>query len=269
MAQEFPFSFGKYSVEAEIGHGGFGTVYRAIDTTLDRPVALKIMEPLLMRDSAWVKRFRREAKIMARLDHPNIVPIHEIEERDGRFFIAMKLIAGGNLAEMIQARGRLSWERTLNILNEIADALDYAYESGVVHRDLKPANIMLDRRGAILTDFGFAQIVGDNSHSMSLSGGVVGTPAYIAPEAWEGKVQGQSADVYAMACICYEMLTGEVLFAGDTPPTVMLAHFREPQFAAAFADDVPPNLRSILQQTLARDVSQRFPSATVFLSALR
>lgn len=268
MAQTFPFTFGKYEIKSELGHGGFGTVYLARDTKLDRRLAIKIMAPELLRDTAWVSRFQQEARVMARLDHPNIVPIYDISEEDGRLFLAMKLIDGSDLASLIQREGRLPLEQATAIIYQIASALDYAFNLGVVHRDLKPANILLSNSKVALTDFGFAQLVQDNSQSMSLSGGIVGTPAYIAPEVWEEKAQGQASDIYALGCILYEMLTGEVLFQGESTPAIMLAHFKPAPLPDQLPGDTPEKVLHVVRKALAVEPDQRFRSAIEMVEAL-
>ncbi|MBN1954425.1 MAG: serine/threonine protein kinase, partial [Anaerolineae bacterium] len=262
---------GKYRVLEKLGSGGFATVYRALDTTLEREVALKLLDPLLMRDGHWVERFRREARAVARLDHPHIVTIHEIGETGERLFIAMELVRGPGLKESIADKGRLSWEETLNILAQVADALDYAHGEGVLHRDLKPANILLDpRKGALLTDFGFAKLVGESSMSVSLSGGVVGTPHYIAPEVWREQGAVAQTDVYAMGCIVYEMLTGKLLFPGETPAGVMTRHLIDgPQFPAQWPEGVPAGVAEVLGKALAREPGERYGSAGEMIGALR
>jgi serine/threonine-protein kinase len=149
-------TLGKYRIEEEIGKGGFATVYRAVDTSLEREVALKVLDPLLARDTTWVERFRREARAVAALDHPHIVTIYEIAEESERLFIAMKLIAGRSLDQRLQQQGMFSWVDSLRILEEIGAVLEYAHRKGILHRDLKPGNILLDdQSGAVLTDFGF------------------------------------------------------------------------------------------------------------------
>lgn len=179
---------GKHEILEELGKDGFATAYRTLHTTLDREVALKVLDPLLMRDEGWVERFKRKAKAVAYLDDPHVVTIHEIGEADSRLFIAMELVDGPSLDELIAGRGRLSWKETLEILKQVTGALDYAHEQAILHRNLKAANILLDpRRGAILADIGFARLVSESSLSISISGGVVGTPAYIAPEVWNGE----------------------------------------------------------------------------------
>lgn len=260
--------FGKYRVESEIGQGGFGTVYRATDTLLDRPIALKKLDPMLMRDTVWVSRFRREAKMMARLEHPHIVPIYEIDEIDGQLFIAMKLIEGLNLAEHLKQHGRLPWHQIGSLMQQLGSALDYAYSLSVVHRDLKPSNVLLSGQHAFITDFGFARVVGDNSHSITVSGSVVGTPSYIAPEIWEGKASGNAADCYALGCILYEVITGDVLFQGDSAPSIMLQHFRPPPLPSQLPSDVPVRVIQVIERSLARNPAERFVDAKSMVQAL-
>jgi hypothetical protein len=262
MTDSTSYQFGKYRVETELGRGGFGAVFQAVDTTLDRIVALKILDPLLMQDTTWVMNFRREARVMARLEHPHIVPIYEIGEEAGRLYIAMKLIEGGNLAPYIRKNNPLPWEETVRILQEIAAALDFAHEQQVIHRDLKPGNVLLGVNGtAVLTDFGFARLVNDNSMSVSISGGIVGTPAYIAPEVWEGKTVDKQADIYALGCILYEMATGQALFQGDNTPAIMMSHFQPLSMPASWPTGIPAGIKDVLQIALNRDPAARYHSA--------
>jgi arabinogalactan oligomer/maltooligosaccharide transport system substrate-binding protein len=261
--------FGKYRVLGELGRGGFATVFRAVDTTLDREVALKILHPQLLADSAFVQRFRQEARTLAALRHPQIITVYEVGEAEGRLFIAMDLAHGPSLAQSIARRVRVPWSEALALLRPVAEALDYAHRQGIVHRDLKPANILLDQeRGALLTDFGFARLMSESSLVLSMSGGVLGTPGYIAPEVWDGSVAEAPADIYALGCIAYEMLTGEALFRGQTPIQVMRAHDRGPAFPEAWQDDVPPGMAAVLGKALAHDPVVRYSSAMALWHAL-
>ena len=263
-------TLGKYHILEELGRGGFATVYRALDTTLEREIALKVLDPLLMRDETWVERFHREAKAVARLKHSRIVTIHEIGEAGGRLFIAMELVEGPALNGLIAERGRLSWDETLDILAQVADALDYAHGEGIIHRDLKPGNILLDpRKGAVLTDFGFAKLVGESSMSVSLSGGVVGTPQYIAPEVWENRQPTVAVDMYALGCILYELVTGEQLFKGDSAPAIMRAHFKPLQLPERWPEGVPDGIDGVLRMALAQETADRHASAGRLVKALK
>src|SRR5512135_1401201 len=262
-------TLGRYTIRAEIGRGGFATVYQALDASLNREVALKVLHPQMSADRGFVERFRKEARTLASLRHPHIVTVYEVSEVEGRLFIAMELAHGPSLAQAIADHKRFPWIDALAVLKPVSEALDYAHGQGVVHRDLKPANVLLDaERGPLLTDFGFARLLGDSSTSMSLSGGILGTPAYIAPEVWELDTATAKADIYALGCIAYEMLTGVVLFMGKTPMQVMRAHDRGPQFPTAWPEDVPLGIDAVLQVALARKPESRYPTATTFWHAL-
>jgi serine/threonine protein kinase len=260
---------GKYQIIEEIGHGGFATVYRARDTKLEREVALKVLDPLLMRDASFVARFQHEARSAARLEHPQIVPIYDVGEGEGRLFIAMRLIRGPNLAKYLTERGHLPWEESIRILNEVGDALAYAHGTGVIHRDIKPDNILFDKRsGAMLTDFGFARLVGTSSLTQSISGGIVGTPAYIPPEIWEDAPATPATDVYALGCVVYEMLTGKTLFEGSTPMAIMRAHDRGAHLPDEWPVEIPSDVHKVLLQALAHSPKERFQTIRAFLEAL-
>lgn len=260
---------GKYRIIDEIGHGGFATVYRAEDTALGREVALKVLDPLLMRDQAFVTRFQREARAAARLEHPQIVPIYDVGASEERLFIAMRLVRGSSLARALAEGKRYSWEEMLQLLQQVGDALRYAHAEGVIHRDIKPDNILLDERsGALLSDFGFARLVGTSSMTQSISGGIVGTPAYMAPEIWEGAEATPATDVYALGCVVYEMLTGKALFGGSTPMAVMRAHDQGAHLPQEWTAEVPQELGKVLQQAVARKADERYATVPEFLAAL-
>jgi membrane associated rhomboid family serine protease len=259
---------GRYEVVGRIGSGGFAAVYRGRDTNLDREVAVKVMRPLLLSDVAFVKRFRQEARTVANLDHPNIVPIYDYGEIEDRLCLVMKLLAGGSLAELV-ATGPLPWPRVVQVSAQIAAALDYAHERGLVHRDIKPENVLLDSEGnAVLGDFGLVRALESGRLTTSLSGGVLGTPAYLAPEVWNGLPGTRATDVYGMACVVFEMVTGEQLFDAPTPPATMMLHFRPPQFPERWPEGVPPGLDRVLRRALARNAEDRYPSAGAFAAEL-
>ena len=261
-------TLGKYHILEELGKGGFATVYKAKDPDLDRAVALKVMEPLLMRDPVWVKRFRQEARAIAQLKHPHIITIYEIGQAEGILFIAMELAEDGSLEDRLQ-QGPLPWAQTLELAQQIAAALDHAHARGIIHRDLKPANILLDPDvGAILTDFGFARLVADHSLSVTMSGGMVGTPSYIPPEVWRGQRADRPADVYALGAIVYEMITGQKRFDAPSPPAVMMAHFSPPPWPEAWPEDVPPGVVDVLARAMAQDPNSRFETAGELVEVL-
>jgi hypothetical protein len=256
---------GKYSIVEQLGSGGFATVFRAVDSTLGREVALKVLHPPLLVDKSFVERFFREARTLARLRHPNIVTVHEVSAADGRVFIAMDL-AASNLAHAISGGQTRPWAQVSAIIEPVAAALDYAHGRGVVHCDLKPANILLSEEGRpLLSDFGFARALGDVSASFSVGSGILGTPSYIAPEVWDGQPAGRPADIYALACIAYELANGRVLFRGDTPLRAVAAHAAGPQLPAGW----PPAVSAFFRKALARDPAERYASAEEFARALR
>ena len=258
---------GRYEIHDKIGQGGFAIVYRGRDTELDRLVALKELKPSLIQDSGWVERFRREARTIARLDHAYIVPIYDVYEAQNRLFIVMRLVDGMSLEDRISNHERLPWSDAVDIINKVADGLDYAHSNGVLHRDLKPANILIDsERGPLLSDFGLAKIAGE--HSMSASGSVVGTPHYIAPEVWEGQPATSQSDIYALGCILFEILTGEKVFKGETPPAVMMAHFSPLVLPDTWPEGVPSGVKSVLATALARRPGDRYAKAKELADAL-
>ncbi len=260
----------RYRILEEVGQGGFATVYRAHDTELDRFVAVKELKPSLIQDNDWVKRFQREARAIARLDHSHIITIHDVIQADNRFVIVMRLVNGPSLDQHITAQGRLSWTETLEIMAAIVDGLDYAHAQDILHRDLKPANILMDpQRGPLLSDFGLAKLISANASSVTVSGSIAGTPHYIAPEVWEAQPATPQTDIYALGCIVYEMLTGVKLFKGETPPAVMMAHFKPLELPKSWPDDVPPAVANVLHKALATEPADRHASGREFVEAMR
>lgn len=261
---------GRYQILEEIGQGGFAVVYRARDTKLDRLVALKELRPNLLNDRGWITRFKREARTIARLDHPRIVTIFDVVEVDKRLFIAMRLVVGPSLDDLIVSQRRLSWSQTVEIISAVAEALDYAHAQNILHRDLKPANILLDQeRGPQLSDFGLAKLASETNSSVTAAGGVVGTPHYLAPEVWEGQGANRQSDLYALGCIVYEMVTGEKLFSGKSAPAVMMAHFRPLMLPQTWPEHTPAGLAKILEIALAKQPGERHATAGELAAALR
>jgi len=261
---------GKYEVLEELGRGSFATVFRARDTVLGRDVALKILHPQLMADHIFVERFENDARATAQLDHPHIITVHDLGQLEGRLFIAMQLLPGGTLTDRIEREGSLSFEQAAQVVTEIAGALDHAHGQGFVHRDVKPSNILFNAHGeAVLTDFGLVRAVEGSLLARSSVGGVVGTPAYIAPEVWQGKGAGPTTDVYSLGCALFEMVTGETLFGGDSSPAVMMAHFQPHQYPDQWPEGTPPEVEDILERALAQDPADRYRDPGAFVDDLQ
>jgi serine/threonine-protein kinase len=263
-------TLGKYELAEEIGRGGFATVYKATDSVLKRDIALKILHPALLADPIFVERFENDARAAAQLDHPHIITVYDLGHLEGRLYIAMQLLPGGTLASRIERAGSLPLEEAMPIILEVAAALEYAHSQGFVHRDIKPTNVLFNARGeAIVTDFGLVKAAESSVVARSSVGGVVGTPAYIAPEIWEGKGVGPGADIYALGCVLYEMLIGQALFQGDTSPAVMMAHFQPHQYPEEWPAGVPSEIECLLERALARDPAERYANASAFSTDLR
>ncbi|MGZ8696267.1 MAG: protein kinase domain-containing protein, partial [Gaiellaceae bacterium] len=206
----------RYELEEVVGHGGMSTVYKAHDSLLERNVALKVLHQQYNEDEDFVERFKREARSVAQLQHPNIVTVIDRGEEGGRQYIVFEYINGENLKELVVRKGRLDVRAALEIAREIARALAFAHGSGLVHRDVKPQNVLLNGDGrAKVTDFGIARSL-DVEHGVTQTGTILGTSNYIAPEQASGQPVDAHTDVYSLGIVLYEMLTGEVPFPGES-----------------------------------------------------
>jgi hypothetical protein len=261
---------GKYTIVNELGRGGFATVYLAHDTVLHRSVALKILHPILLTDPAFVIRFESEARAIAQFEHPHIATIYELGHYESRLYIAIQLLPGGTLADRIRAHGPLSFADTVRAVGNVAAALDHAHAAGFIHRDVKPSNILFNSRDeAVLTDFGLVKAAESSVIARTTVGSLLGTPPYMAPEVWEGKGDSPRTDVYALGCVLFEMLTGELLFKGETPPAVMLTHFQPHKYPEQWPADTPPAIKDLLERALAREPADRYPSTGALATDLR
>jgi serine/threonine-protein kinase len=255
---------GKYELIRQLGEGATAEVYLANDEVLQREVALKILKPALVTDQSSFKRFVQEARTAAGLFHSHIATVLEMDEADGRFYIAMRYVDGRSLDKIIEEDGPLTEEETLTMARQIGEALDFAVRKGFLHRDVKPSNILRDTEGEyFLTDFGLTKAMMSTGLS-SHTGAVLGTPPYIAPEIWRGKKATPATDKYALACVIYEALTGEALFRGETPPAVMTAHVLDgPQL-----NDLPEVLQPVLLRALDKEPEERFADHASLVAAL-
>jgi hypothetical protein len=268
MTNSVPEKLGKYKIIEEVGRGGFAAVYKAVDTTLDRTVALKVLAPHLLWDPTFVQRFQREAKVAANLDHPNIVTIHEVSQIEGVYFIAMRFLEGQTLSQILEAEGPLPVAQVQAIIEQIASALDYAHARGFVHRDVKPSNIIVADDGwATLTDFGLVK-AGEGTQ-ITASGVVFGTPEYMSPEQAEGKALDARSDIYSLGVVLFEMLAGRAPFLADTTPAVMYKHVHEPPPLGELPSNLPQGVVAVVEKTLAKDPAGRFQTMAKMVEALR
>jgi len=259
---------GPYRVIEPLGRGGMASVYKAYEATLDRYVALKVLPREFLHDPTFAERFRHEAQIIARLEHPNIIPIYgfDIEQGEGIPWMAMRLVKGGNLSHLLK-RERIAFARTVAILRGVADALDYAHDQGIVHRDVKPQNILLDEADrAYLMDFGIAKIV-EGTGGVTVTGMITGTPQYMAPEQATVSKIDRRADIYALGIVAYEMFTGRVPFSADTPLAILMKHLQEPIPLPPPSEVPEPFTRAILK-AVAKKPEERWNAASEFVAAL-
>jgi DNA-binding beta-propeller fold protein YncE/predicted Ser/Thr protein kinase len=245
-------TLGGYRIESLIARGGMGVVYRATQLALERPVALKVIARQLADDEKFRRRFLAESRLAAHLDHPAVVPVYDAREDDGELIVAMRLIEGGDLRRSIDREGPLEPERAVNLLGQIAEALDAAHAAGIVHRDVKPHNILIEAERAYLSDFGLAKAYAETGPGSGAS--IVGTVEYMAPEQWRGERVGPSADVYALGCVLYEALTGIVPYArkeADTEP------------------ELPRGVEAVIERAVSKDPAERYASAGEMIAAAR
>jgi predicted Ser/Thr protein kinase len=266
---------GRYRVREVLGVGGMGVVFLADDIGLDRTVAIKVLQPELAGDENVVSRFRREAKTAARLDHPGIVPIYRVESEGGLHYFAMKYVAGRSLEEVLRIDAPVSIPFATRVLREAAAALAHAHRHGVVHRDVKPDNIMLDANGSVLlADFGISKASSGTSGATTVarlteSGGVVGTPHYMAPEHALGQAVDGRTDQYALGVVGFEMLTGRVPFDEETPHAIIHLHINEaPPRLATLRPDVPAYLAGAIARAMSKAPAHRFATMEEFAAAL-
>jgi hypothetical protein len=256
--------FAGHRIDAVAGRGGMGVVYRATHLALNRPVALKLIAPELAEDEGFRTRFKQESMTAASIDHPNVIPIYHAGEEDGQLYITMRYVDGTDLRAMIAERGKLDPHLAAEIISQTASALDAAHARGLVHRDVKPANVLIANAGgevhAYLTDFGLTKSASAES-GMTKTGMFVGTLDYIAPEQLQGAPLDARADVYALGCVLYQSLTGNVPYPRDTEPAKIWAHMSEPPPSVTQnRSDVPAQFEEIVRRAMAKDPNDRYLS---------
>jgi serine/threonine protein kinase len=259
-----------YRVESRIGRGGMGVVLLAEHQTLRRRAALKIIAPDLAGDSDFRERFLREARIAATLNHPNVVTVYDAGEIDGLLYIAMQYVPGPDLAAILREERRLGPYRVLDIARQVAAALDAAHAHGLIHRDVKPANVLIDGRHAFLTDFGLTKDRSSGGASLTRAGEVVGTTHYLAPEQVDGREIDGRADVYALACLIFHALSGEVPFPRDNDMAVLYAHLHDdPPKLSERRKGLPPGLDAVIEKAMDKQPDRRFATCDELIAAAR
>jgi eukaryotic-like serine/threonine-protein kinase len=260
---------GRYALEDVLGRGGMATVYRAHDRVLERDVALKVLDDQLVGDPDHVERFRREARAIAKLSHPNIVTIIDRGQVDGCEFIVFELVRGANVKELLRARGPLPVREALAIAHQGARGLAAAHGAGIVHRDVKPQNVLVDGDGvAKVTDFGIARSLAPDE-AVTLTGAILGTGDYLSPEQAAGHGVDERSDQYSLGVLLYELLTGEVPYAADSMLTAAVRHLNDPvPSARERRPDVSPRLDALVARAMAKRPEDRFPTMDALIAAL-
>ena len=260
----------RYELDELVGRGGMSSVYKAHDRLLERDVALKVLHSHFLADEEYVERFRREARAVAQLSHPNIVTVIDRGEADGHHFIVFEYVDGENLKELIRRVGPLPVRQAVQLALAVAEGLAFAHEHGLVHRDVKPQNVLLNGEGETkVTDFGIARSL-DVEHGMTQTGTVMGTGDYLSPEQASGKPVTPATDVYSLGVVLWELLAGEVPFPGDNVVAVAMKHVNEPvPSLLERRPDVPLRLAAAVERALEKDPRRRFASMRDFAAELR
>ncbi|MCL4267834.1 MAG: serine/threonine protein kinase [Anaerolineae bacterium] len=258
---------GPYRITNQVGKGGMATVYKAYQAAMDRYVAVKVLPSQLADSAEFTGRFHQEARIIANLEHPHILPVFDYGEDDGVSYLVMRYLEAGTLKDKVD-QGDLTLAEVDRLFTQLAGALGYAHEHGVIHRDLKPSNVLVDAQGNVfLTDFGIARLLEGNS-KFTQTDAIMGTPAYISPEQAQGQKADQRSDIYSLGIILYEMVTGQVPFTADTPLAVIFKHVSEPlPLPSSLKTDIVPDMERLLLKALAKNPNDRFQRVAEFVAA--
>lgn len=259
-------NLGQFTILEEIGRGGMATVYSAMQQSMNRKVAIKVLPHHFMHDPDFLERFEREVEVISHLEHPHILPIYDYGEADGVPYIAMRFLGGGSMAQTVR-RGVPELKDLVKPFQQIADALDYAHQQGIIHRDLKPGNIMLDEHGnAYLSDFGIARVMGSNLTGSA----IIGTPAYMSPEQAHGINIDARSDIYSLGIVLFELITGREPYQAETPMSLLMMHINEPVPPIHdFREGVPAIVQDVINTATAKNPDARYPSASEMAEAFK
>jgi YVTN family beta-propeller protein len=266
-----PRQVGHYRLDGLLGTGGMGEVYKAYDTHRDRYVALKLLPEAFSDDPEYLKRFRRESHVAARLREPHVIPIHDFGEVSGQLFIDMRLVDGSDICTLLDTNGPIGPQRAAYLIGQVAEALDAAHSDNLVHRDIKPSNILVTPSDFVyVVDFGIARSAGGQQTALTITGATIGTLHYMAPERFAGQDVDGRADVYSLACVLYECLTGVPPFSGKDLPALIYAQlYSGPPSASSLVEGIPPALDAVIARGMAKDPQDRFPTAGMLAAAAR
>jgi class 3 adenylate cyclase len=262
---------GSYEVLEEIGRGGMATVYRARQASVDRDVAIKAIRGGIASDPDAVQRFQREARLIARLEHPHILPIYDFDGAHDPPYLVMRYMETGTLEDVMD-QGLLPHNEIAYVMGQVCSALDYAHRQGIVHRDVKPSNIMIDQQGnAFVSDLGIARIAAEaGGRQITATGAIIGTPDYMSPEQAQGRDDVDArADIYALGAMLYQMLSGQVPYSADTPMNVLMKHIHEPlPILPELEPPIPPQAEVVVRKAMAKDRQERYADVLLLGAAI-
>jgi len=269
MQQYIGKTIATYQIVEQIGRGGMATVFKAYQPSMDRYVAIKILPSYFTEDASFVGRFCQEARTLARLEHPHILPVHDYGEQEGTTYLVMRYVKAGTLKDLVTRGGPLDLKDVSRVMGQVGGALDYAHSQDVIHRDIKPSNVLVDERGnTFLTDFGIAKLVAETAQ-FTASGAVIGTPAYMSPEQSKGQHVDYRCDIYSLGVVLYELVTGQVPYEAETPLAVLLKHVNDPlPLPRQLKPDLPESVERVILKAMAKSPDGRFQSAQAMVDAL-
>jgi serine/threonine protein kinase len=261
---------GPYQIVSRLGIGGMATVFKAYQPRMDRNVALKVLPRHFSKNPEFIHRFSLEARLIAKLEHPHILPVYDFGESDGYTYLSMRLVRGGSLSNLLQKHGKLELTKINCIISQAGEALDYAHKAGVIHRDFKPSNVLIDKfDNCLLTDFGIAKLIEMTSH-LTHTGGILGTPTYISPEQGSGELIDNRSDIYSLGVVLYQMVVGDVPYKADTPMAVIFKHIHDPlPLPRQKVPDLPEPVERVILKALAKNPDDRYSTAFDLVNALQ